>query len=290
MQENNFIKIEMDLRQIVDMLLLNGTLTECSGLVHGKVGIAVFFFHYARFTNNILYADYGMDLIDGMLNQIHVNTPADYEKGIAGIGVGLDYLIRNSFLSVEDDICEDFDGRMMRAVMYDPYLDFSKYRGLIGYGRYWMTRLHYQTSSILAHECLWHIVEQIKVRFSDIVDTDQMDVFCFLHDLHMISGFERCIGILEQCRRIWDRQELDMIQCFPYLGDSIVADAVCVYLHSRYFNNSLHGEVDIVLKQIPDLDIEKAPASTGLLYGYAGEGMLRLTALDHTVMPWMNLL
>jgi hypothetical protein len=28
--------IEQHLRQIADMLLLNGTLTECSGLVHGK--------------------------------------------------------------------------------------------------------------------------------------------------------------------------------------------------------------------------------------------------------------
>ena len=35
-------------------------------------------------------------------NQIHVNSPADYEKGIAGIGIGIDYLIRNNFLIVED--------------------------------------------------------------------------------------------------------------------------------------------------------------------------------------------
>jgi len=38
--------IEQDLEQIADMLLLNGTLTECPGLVHGKMGIAVFFFNH----------------------------------------------------------------------------------------------------------------------------------------------------------------------------------------------------------------------------------------------------
>jgi hypothetical protein len=79
------------------MLILNGTLTECPGLVHGKMGIATFFFHYAQYTDNMLCADYAMDVIGEILNQIHVNSPADYEKGIAGIGVGIDYLIWNNF-------------------------------------------------------------------------------------------------------------------------------------------------------------------------------------------------
>jgi hypothetical protein len=94
-------KIKQHLLQITDMLLLNGTLTECPGLVHGKMGIAIFFFHYARYTGTELFADYAMDLIGEMLNQIQVNSPADYEKGLAGIGVGLDYMIRNNFLNVK---------------------------------------------------------------------------------------------------------------------------------------------------------------------------------------------
>ncbi len=76
-------KNKKNLHQITDMLLLNGTLTECPGLVHGKMGIAVFFFHYAQYTNNMLFADYSMDVISEMSDQIHVNSPADYEKGLA---------------------------------------------------------------------------------------------------------------------------------------------------------------------------------------------------------------
>ena len=55
--QNKSITIENDLGQIADMLLLNGTLTDCPGLVHGKMGIAVFFFHYAQYTGN---ADFGL--------------------------------------------------------------------------------------------------------------------------------------------------------------------------------------------------------------------------------------
>ena len=96
--------IEKQISHIVGTLLLNGTLTESPGLVHGKMGIAIFFFHYAQYTKNMLFADYALDLIGEIQNQIHVNSPADYEKGIAGIGIGIDYLIRNNFLIVEDDI------------------------------------------------------------------------------------------------------------------------------------------------------------------------------------------
>jgi hypothetical protein len=287
---DNRTEIEQDFRQIADMLLLNGTLTECPGLVHGKMGIAVFFFHYARHTENMLFADYAMDLIGEMLNQIHVNSPADYEKGIAGIGAGINYLIQNKFLITEEDICEDFDYRMVRAVLYDPWQDFSQYNGLIGYGRYWMTRLPYQGPSMQARECLLRITAQIEERLPDIPEKEQCDVYCFLHDLHEISGFDSCIGLFEQCRRSWDLQSSAAVRNFPRLDDSAVGNIIRTYQCKRYFNDALQGEIDIALKHIPDLDMEKDPVGTGLLNGYAGEAMLRLTALDQTNISWMHLL
>jgi hypothetical protein len=206
------------------------------------------------------------------LNQIHVNSPADYEKGLAGIGIGIDYLIRSNFLSVEDDICEDFDGRMVRAVIYDPWLDFSQYNGLTGYGRYWITRLHYQTPSIQARECLLYITARIEENLPDISTTEQTDVFCFLQDLQGISAFESCSGLLEQCRWEWNLQAADITRSF------------------FRFNNALHDKMNFALTQIPALDMEKTPVGTGLLNGYAGEGMLRLTALNQINISWMNLL
>ena len=290
MQENNFVQIEGDLRQIADMLLLNGTLTECPGLIHGKIGIAIFFFHYAKFTGNDLFADYAMDAISEVLNQIHIASPADYERGLAGIGVGFDYMIQNNFLSVEDDICEDFDQRMVRAVMYDPWLNFSQYCGLIGYGQYWITRLRYQAPAVLAQKCLSYIILQIDEKKQEIPIAEQADVFCFLSNLQRISGFNNCSGLLEQCRRIWDLQSPVFIRGIPRLKDSVVGNVVRVYQHHCYFHEPIQDKIDIALKQIPDLDMEKAPVGTGLLNGYTGEGMMRLTVLDRTNISWMNLL
>lgn len=115
---NYYPAIGKDLQQIVEMLLLNGTLTEDPGLVHGKMGIAVFLFHYARYTKNMLFEDYAMDLIGEMQNQLYANSCADYEKGVAGIGVGIGYLIQNNYLDAEDDIFEDLDTECFRPIDY----------------------------------------------------------------------------------------------------------------------------------------------------------------------------
>ena len=126
--------------RIADWLLLNGTLTSCPGLLHGKLGIAIFFFHYARFTGEELFDEYAWDLMAAMQEQLHANYRPDYERGIAGIGVGIDYLIRSGLIEVDEDFFEDLDERMYRAVMYDPYPDYSRNEGLTGYGWYWLCR------------------------------------------------------------------------------------------------------------------------------------------------------
>ena len=283
MRKEQLGKIKQDLQQIADMLLLNGTLTECPGLVNGKMGILVFFFHYARYTGNELYADYAMDLVGEMLNQIHVNSPADYEKGLAGIGVGIDYLIRNDFLNAEDDICEDFDQRMVRAVLYDPWSDFSQYDGMTGYGRYWISRLRYQVSALTARQSLLRIITLIEQKLPDIPANEQTDVYCFLHDLCQIQDFEMCKVVLK-------RFNLKTVTSFSRLGGSTFGNIVRMVQQCRYFNFKRKDEIYDALTQIPDLDMGKTPESMGLLAGYASEGMLRMTALNQTDMSWMNLL
>ena len=199
----NNMSIEQHLQQIANMLVLNGTLTDSSGLIHGKTGIAVFFFHYARYADNELFADYALELISEMQTQIHANSPANYETGIAGIGVGIDYLIRNNYLNADKDIFNDFDQRMVRAVMYDPWQNFSLYDGLTGYGRYWMMRL----PSVQARKCLIRIIELIEEKLMDISDKEQTEIYCFLHDLCHIQNFDvetrHVTSLLEQCRMGW---------------------------------------------------------------------------------------
>ena len=278
--------IEKELQHIVNILLLNGTLTACPGLIHGKMGIAIFFFHYARYTENSLFEDYALDLIGEIQEQVHANNPADYERGIAGIGVGIDYIIRSNFLEADDDIFDDFDQRMYRAVMYDPCSDFSLYDGITGYGRYWLMRLYQQSLSVQARECLLRITELIKEKLPYITEKEMVDVYCFLHYIQKISGFDICIEILEQYRK----QSAAVSCSFSCLGNFAISNIIRTYQHNYYFGCDLQDKIDTALKQLPDLEMEKQPSGMGLLNGFAGEGMLRLGVLHQTNMSWTLLL
>ena len=133
------------------------------------------------------------------------------------------------------------------------------------------------------------IRERIEEKILDIPVKERFDVYCFLHDLYQVSGFDICAGLLEKCKK-WNLQMEDASQSFPRLSDSMVGNYVRLYLHRHYFNPTQLDEPDTGLEQIPALDMDKPPAGMGLLYGYAGEGMLRLTALCQTNRSWMHLL
>lgn len=282
--------LELNLRHIADLLILNGTLTVCPGLIHGKTGIAVFFFHYARYTDNELFADYALELIEEIQDQLYANIPVDYEQGIAGIGIGIDYLINKNFLETDDDIFEEFDQRMYRATMYDLWLDFSMYDGLIGYGRYWVMRLRRHPTLGQAQDCLSYIIRCIDERLSNIFVRDQAAVYYFLHDLNQMSNLINYTEMLEICRiRAFQAYEDDK-RDVTYLRNSTIGNIIRLHQYSHYWGYASQDEIDCALKQIPDLNMMKLPVGMGLLTGYAGEGMLRLTALDQTDISWINLL
>ena len=282
-------KIRLCLGEIADVLLLNGTLLEWPGLIYGKMGVAIFFFQYTRFTGNRLFENYAADLIGEIGNQIHNNSPADYANGIAGIGAGINYLIENGFIEPGEDIFEDFDKRMFRAVMYDPWQDFSLYNGLSGHGRYWIKRLYQPASTEQARACLLKIIDSIEAQITDISMNELADIYIFLYDLLPKPGFEICHTLLGRCR---DRiiQSRDVRRCFSRTGDSVAGKIASIYQHNLYFSQTQTDVTDNILQQLPDLDMEKMPFVMGLLSGFAGEGMLRLTALNKTDKSWMRLL
>jgi len=230
----------------------------------------------------MLFEDYAIDLIEEMQTQIHSNSSANYERGIAGIGVGMDYLFKNNLLEADDGIFDDFDKRMYRAVMYDPWQNFSLYEGLTGYGRYWMFRLPVAKQ---ASECLLRIVEYIEEKTIIISDKEQIDVFCFLQDLKKKSSFSKKIKLLEKCQIPADNS-----YSFPRFENSPIGNIMQMYQHFRYINSDIQGSIYTELNKIMNTEIGKFPVSMGLLNGNAGEGMMRLTALTPMNITWIDLM
>jgi hypothetical protein len=134
-------KIENRLQRIANVLLLNASFIDNPGLLNGKMGIAIFFYHYSRYKKNKIYEDYAGELIDEIYEEINSSTPVNFENGLTGIGWGVEYLVRNKFVQADtDEALADIDTSVYRNSLYRPFL-LESGNDIFGYGLYFLARL-----------------------------------------------------------------------------------------------------------------------------------------------------
>jgi len=84
------------------------------GLYHGKMGIILFFVHYARYTGEDIYDKFAGELLDEIFHEIHDEIPINFESGLCGIGWGIEYLLKNRFMEGNpNEILTDIDQKIM---------------------------------------------------------------------------------------------------------------------------------------------------------------------------------
>lgn len=109
---------EKRLKRIANHLLLNSVFSSNLGLYHGKIGIIIFFCHYARHTANTLYDEFAGILLEQLYEDIHDRMYFDLEDGLCGIGWGVEYLRHNNFIDGDiNDMLKDIDNKIME---HDP--------------------------------------------------------------------------------------------------------------------------------------------------------------------------
>jgi len=277
------------IENILQTLIINGTLTEPPGLFNGKTGMAVFFFHYARLSGKEMFEEYALDLIEEVRKQITIMVPPRYDTGLAGIGVGFEYILQNNFMEADDDeIFEDFDARMYRNAMYEPYFDLSLERGLTGWGRYFIYRLRRnRKKQNKLHEALTHIANEItnKIAENTIPENEQPDVYRFFHDLTTLPIFsKKFLNSLQQCRKWKCISEPDVQKLFPYMEH-----LQRLYTFQNYFNMDLNEKIAQEWKNWEELK-NNSLTDIGLLKGWTAEGLLHLIYSHNHDVSWISLL
>ena len=97
-------------------LMLRSPFIKDIGLLHGKMGIALFFYHYAKHTGTTVYSDYADDLLDDIWKNLHNRLPDTFESGATGIIWGVEYMIQSGFVAGNSNaICADIDARIMQT-------------------------------------------------------------------------------------------------------------------------------------------------------------------------------
>ena len=128
--------------QALVYLTINSSFLNDLGLFHGRMGIVLFFSHYARITQNKYYEDFANYLLEDIYEDIHQDLPINIENGLCGIGWGIEYLIQQGFMEGDtDEILADIDHKVMEI---DPQnlSDLSFRRGLKGIAFYVIARLN----------------------------------------------------------------------------------------------------------------------------------------------------
>jgi hypothetical protein len=128
------------LQKIAEILLLNSNLIHNLGLLNGKMGIAIFFYHYARYSKDEIYEIYAGNLVDDIYNEISDGTPLDFYDGITGVGWGIEYLIQQGFVEADrDEVLESLDQTISTGLTKRSGLpDINQ---IIGFGFYYLSRL-----------------------------------------------------------------------------------------------------------------------------------------------------
>ena len=114
---------------------------ERDGLFYGKMGVAVFLFHYASVCQDEFYENIAMNLISEVFSQVNLQTSIDYADGLSGIGSAIEYLYQNEFINGDtNEMLYDFD-LLFDNVLLQDYNKVNLQSYLLGLMRYYRFRL-----------------------------------------------------------------------------------------------------------------------------------------------------
>lgn len=126
---------------IVNNLIVNTSNLQNLGLYRGKMGIILFFYHYAQYSRNIIYKDFANVLIDELCDELTTQLPATFDDGLCGIGWGFEYLIHHNFIDGDsNEVLQEFDLKIMERNI-KRINDLSFDTGLAGIVYYVYSRL-----------------------------------------------------------------------------------------------------------------------------------------------------
>jgi hypothetical protein len=132
---------EQLLQRIARYLILHASFTYDIGLLYGKTGIALFFYHCARYMEKKVYEQFADKLVREVYKEIHLNSPFGFSDGLCGIGWGMEYLLQQQFVKGNaDEVLEDLDRRIVERDVRR-ITDLSLETGLAGIACYVISRM-----------------------------------------------------------------------------------------------------------------------------------------------------
>lgn len=97
------------LKQIANTIYINHQHIEQPGLLNGNMGITLFLYLYSRYTASYQYEILADELIDSIYSKMNKKTDVSFANGLGGIGWGFEFLKKQGFIEMDDEVLEEID-------------------------------------------------------------------------------------------------------------------------------------------------------------------------------------
>lgn len=113
------------------------------GLVHGKMGVCVYFFYLSRKSGKADHLAFAEKLLDEVYKQVNNKSiKCGFGDGLAGIAWAINHLIQEGFVEANpDEILEEVEDTIFRYLVSQTDFQLGLLEGLLGYLAYLVYRL-----------------------------------------------------------------------------------------------------------------------------------------------------
>lgn len=221
------------LNRIYLYLLLHYNSLQSNGLFMGKLGIVIFFFHYARYRKDSVYTEIAEKLLDEILDELTVEIPLSFNDGLIGVGWAIEYLFQNDFvLGNTSIILSEFDSKII-GIDLDNINDFGLDNGLAGITHYVLSRLYTIERSNNENPFAYSYLRNLYIKIQTVIN-EEFDGECLDIYIRYSMYFEQLLAIKKPT----------------------IYDLVCLIVPNNYkcecFNLGLYGSAGVALKLILD--------------------------------------
>lgn len=240
----------------------NEIIIDRDGLFYGKVGVAIYLFHYAQVNHDPFYELIAMNLLNRVFERLTTTTSLDYADGLTGIGTAIEYLCQNGLVDGDsNEILGDVD------VFFDeligrPNSIFKLQDGLLGFLRYYRFRYMGQ---------LHGNKEKLQEQFEKKIRC-MLNMLCLDHE-HWAIYFDNIVSEL---------YELYLLNILPSQVNDLLNVILSVFANN--FSEVISRASEICEKRVDTILFENTPG----LKGVAGKELKNLPPIFK--INWIKLM
>ena len=213
-------------KKLTDKLLSSGFDNYPVGLFHGKMGLSIYLFQLSKIESNPAYYEMADKLLDQvLLNDLSPNNSIDVEGGLAGVGLGVTWLVKNNFIEADlNELLEVIDDAIFRKIAFQKDSTYFPPVMLTHLTGYLYIRLKEQTDTNLQILYQGLIIKVLNMLYPKIDDE-------FLNESYSFSAYHYQLPVLlwiisklleadfynERIYKMLDTMQLRILSRFPVI-------------------------------------------------------------------------